>query len=128
MSEIVEQQRSMLAALNASRPQLRRDECGDWRINGSSGYIYADGSEFLLGVQCQSPRAWTFAKRQLAFCRVTQDGDDEGCLHLDHLPDIAEAQTIRTVLGIRKRRDMTPESLAKLASVRRPFGRQDRVN
>ena len=39
----------------------------------------------------------------LAFCRVTQDGDDEGCLHLDRLPTAAEAELIREAVGIRKR-------------------------
>jgi hypothetical protein len=34
-------------------------------------------------------------KKRLAFCRLTQDGDDEGCFHLDRLPTKNEAETIR---------------------------------
>ena len=34
---------------------------------------------------------------------VTQDGDDEGCLRLFHLPSPPEAVVIRDVMGLRKR-------------------------
>jgi hypothetical protein len=44
---------------------------------------------------------------------LTQDGDDEGCLRLDHLPTPAEAEAIRDSLGIRKRRTVSPEASAK---------------
>jgi hypothetical protein len=113
MVEIIEHQRSMLAALNASKSQLRRDGCGDWRITGTQGYVYADGAGFLLGVTRQSIRGWNAAKKLLPFCRLTQDGDDEGCLHLDRLPDTEEARTIRAVLGIRKRMEYSPDDLAR---------------
>jgi hypothetical protein len=43
----------------------------------------------------------------LFFCRLTQDGDSEGCLHLDRLPNAAEAIAIREALGIRNWRTMT---------------------
>ena len=59
---------------------------------------------------------------RLTFCKVTQDGDWEGCLHLDRLPTADEAVVIREVLGIRKRRHMTGETLSKLGS---PFRRED---
>ena len=55
-------------------------------------------------------------KKRLAFCRLTQDGDDEGCLHLDRLPTAAEAEAIRDDLGIRKRRHLSDEELARLTS------------
>jgi hypothetical protein len=45
---------------------------------------------------------------------VTQDGDDEGILRLDRLPTADEADTIRDLIGIRKRRHMTAEALSKL--------------
>jgi hypothetical protein len=44
----------------------------------------------------------------------TQDGDSEGCPHLDRLPNAAEATAIREALGIRKRHTMTADSLDKL--------------
>ena len=39
----------------------------------------------------QSPR-WTNVKRRLAFCRLTQDGDDEGCPHFGRLPTLTLSQ------------------------------------
>ena len=82
-----------LAALDASPVGLRRDlhrdegRRGNYGIHGKWGHIYIDGKGFLLCVTAkderdQSPRRWTSIKRRLAFCRITQDGDDEGCLHL----------------------------------------------
>ena len=62
-----------------------------------------------------SSRPWETAKVKLAFCGVTQDGDWEGCLYLDRLPYAHEAEAIREVLGIRKRRLMTAEALSNLA-------------
>jgi hypothetical protein len=52
------------------------------------------------------------AKRRLAFCRVTQDGDWEGCLQLDRLPTAEEARVIMDVLRIRRRRHLSPEAKA----------------
>ena len=62
-------------------------------------------------------------KRRLAFMTVTQDGDDEGCLRLFHLPTPVEAALIRDVMGLRKRRTLTEESRNKLiaAGVNRRF-------
>ena len=102
----------LLRTLDAAATQLRRDECGDPRILGHAGHIYADGSGFLLCVQTRSARAWGFAKKRLACCRVTQDGNDEGCLALDRMPNAAEAGEIRAVPGIRKRPDLSAETLA----------------
>jgi hypothetical protein len=54
-----------------------------------------------------STRRWLVIKGKLSFCRLTQDGDSEGCLHLDRLPNAAEAIAIREALGIRNWRTMT---------------------
>jgi hypothetical protein len=64
----------------------------------------------------ESARRWSAIKDKLAFCQLHQDGDDEGCLHLDHLPSADEAEAIRAVLHIRKRRHLSPEALAKARS------------
>jgi hypothetical protein len=101
---------ALLTALDASPVALRRDlhrregRKGDHGIHGKLGHIYADGAAFLLCVNAkderdQSPRRWTNVKRRLAFCRISQDGDDEGCLRLDQLPTSAEAVLIREALG-----------------------------
>jgi hypothetical protein len=42
---------------------------------------------------------WTWAKRRLAFCELTQDGDAEGVFRLQRLPTASEAEEIRYVLG-----------------------------
>jgi hypothetical protein len=49
---------------------------------------------------------------------VTQEGDDEGVLRLDRLPTPAEAEAIRDVIGIRRRRHLTAEALARLEQMR----------
>jgi hypothetical protein len=119
----------LLAALDASPVALRRDlhrdegHKGDYRVEGKWGHIYNDGEGFLMCVTAkderdQSPRRWTSIKRRLAFCRITQDGDDEGCLHLDGLPTPAQTGLIRQALGIRKRRTLTEKGRAQLDGAR----------
>jgi hypothetical protein len=100
------QQLKLLEALGARESTLRLDECECWRIGGGRGYIYTwgDNQSWVMYCRCRSSKAWAFAKRRLAgFARVTQDGDDEGCLKLDRLPTADEAATIRDLLGIPKR-------------------------
>src|SRR6516162_7563969 len=43
-----------------------------------------------------------------------QDGDDEGCLHLDHVPTPAEADLIGDALKIKRKRHYTPDQLASI--------------
>jgi hypothetical protein len=119
----------LLAALDASTVALRRElhrgeaRKGNYGIHGKWGHIYIDGEGFLLCVTAkderdQSPRRWTSIKRRLAFCRIRQDGDDEGCLHLDQLPTPVQAGLIRQALGIRKRRTLTEDGRAQLDAAR----------
>jgi hypothetical protein len=108
----------LLSALGASETALKRDiwrgygRKGDWGIRGKFGHIYINGDGFLLlfgalerGEQVPSSRPWEQVKRTLSFCKATQDGDWEGCLHLDHLPTEA--------LGIRKRRSVNPSIIGR---------------
>jgi len=55
-----------------------------------------------VAVEIVLPATRTNIKAQLAFARLTQDGDDEGCFYLDRLFTQAEAGPIRDSLGIRK--------------------------
>ena len=109
------QQKALIAALNASDRALRRDECGAWRIAGERGSVHtwADGETWVLYVACRSAMHWTHTKRRLAFCQVTQDGDEEGCLRLHRLSTPGEAAVIRDVLGVRKRVELGPEELER---------------
>ena len=123
--------KALLAALDASETTLRRDlvrgegRAGDWAICGKLGHVYPDGDGYLLCVVAddernRSARRWTNVKARLAdICRVTQDGDDQGCLYLDRLPAPHEAAVIREALGIRKRRTVTDEARRHLEAARR---------
>jgi hypothetical protein len=109
--------KTLFTALGATRRAFRRDSCGEWAIKGKRGRIYADGSGFLIVVTTGDLiRSWTNIKRKLGFCRVTQDGDDEGCLHLDHLPTPKEADLIRHALGIKRKRQLTLDQRATIAA------------
>jgi hypothetical protein len=92
---------TLLAAINGAMNALRRDACGDWTITGSR----ASGSA----------KAWTYAKRALAsLCPViTQDGDREGILILDQMPDADQAATLRDYIGLRQTRDMPSGQIQK---------------
>lgn len=94
---------------------LRRDECGDWRINGATGhlYAYAEG-RYQFFVFTESVRAWNSAKKKLSFARLCNDGDEEGGFFLDRHPTDEEAKTIRYYLGLKKRREYSPETLERL--------------
>jgi hypothetical protein len=107
----------LLDALNASPTALRLDGCGDWAIVGKFGQIVSDGQGFLLCITTgESARRWFNVKQRLSFCRVTQDGDDEGCLCLGHLPAMIEAGAIREALGIRKRRQVSAAAMVQAIS------------
>src|SRR5262245_14728355 len=110
------QQKALLAALGAWYRALRRDECGAWCISGMYGRIHASGNAktwvFWLG--CRSPLHWTYTKRRLTSCSVTQDAEEEGCLRLHALPTPDQADVIRDVLGIRKRTEISAETLERL--------------
>jgi hypothetical protein len=117
----------LAAALGSRAIALRRDGCGDWRIEGSRGWIYVvSGTLHQPGrvgfqVYCApgSTRAWSSAKKMMAFAEVTQDGDDEGLLFLDRLPAAEEAVTLRGKLGITKRREVTEAERRRLAEIGR---------
>jgi hypothetical protein len=115
----------LTVALDASERQLRRDECGDWQIGGRWGHIYAMGDAFHLVVfvdECdvdaehRSATRWTYAKRRLSFATVDQDGDDEGILRLTRLPTPEEGEEMRSILGIRRRRHLSPEEAAQMVA------------
>jgi hypothetical protein len=109
---------ALASALDASPRALRQDACGDWQISGKQGHIYADRDGWLIVVTTdESPRRWTNVKQRLSpFCRITQDGDDDGCLHLDHLPKPRAASVIREAIGIKRKRQLSAEAKASLAN------------
>jgi hypothetical protein len=119
-----EQFAELLAALNAWPSALRRNGDGLWILRGHPCYAstWGDGKNWQLVVMPEqeiSIRQWTAHKKRLAFAELTQDGDQEGCFRLHRLPTAAEAETIRDIIGIRKRVDYTPEELARRQEVGR---------
>jgi hypothetical protein len=123
-----------LAAVDASPIALERPNCrgwiGDHQITGKHGHVLADHPGYLLYVTGTVQR-WKKAKRLLPGT-VTQDGDDEGIVRLDRLPTPAEAESIRDLIGIRKRRVVAESVRANLAAGRallnRHFTSQDSFN
>jgi hypothetical protein len=105
---------ALLTALVAAPRSLRRDEYGAWRITGNSGHIYSwgDGESFALYIASGSAIKWTYDKKRLSFCQVTQNGDDEGVVRLHGLPSPEQAAAIRSILSIPKRVAYSPEVLA----------------
>jgi hypothetical protein len=105
---------------------LRRNECGDWRIVGKFGDTSAvpgiprRGMEKIKGFQIYfrsarefeeptSSQACTWAKKALSFCRISQDGDEEGMLFLNRPPTQIKAEVIRDKLVIPKKREVNQE-------------------
>ena len=80
----------------------------------ASIHTWGDGKTWSLYAACYSARHWTATKARLAFCAVTQDGDDEGVLRLHQLPTADQAAVIREVLGIRKRQTVSEATLERL--------------
>ena len=107
-------------ALGCRNAALRRDECGDWRINGRRGHIYAVPGTidrpktpgFQVFVIGWTTRGWNLAKEAFRpFADLTIDGDDEGALFLDRLPTTEEAEIIRHWCRLAKRQTYTEEQL-----------------
>ena len=119
-------------SLSSRDTALRRDECGEWRIDGRGGHVYAvpgtlddpDRPGFMIHVLSEklergmvdrwTPQGWTYAKRGLSFATLIQDGDLEGVFFLDRLPSRDEAERIRHYCRISKKRELSEEELARL--------------
>lgn len=104
-------------ALDVSARSVRNDPCGDPRITGRDGHVYADGADFLI--VCHPGRTatrWHNIQRNLSFCHVTQDGDDEGCLQLDRLPNEREAEEIRAAIHVRRKVHLSADETAVRAA------------
>jgi hypothetical protein len=118
----------LVEALGCRDACLRRDECSDWRINGKQGYIYAVLEGFqLIFFSRNGVTEWDGAgphiedyiraKRNLVFCRLTQDGTGEGIFLLDRLPTTEEAEVIRDILVIAKKREVSAAELERLRTM-----------
>jgi hypothetical protein len=113
-----EQQKALHSALGVWDRALQWDACNAWVIVGKRGSIHSWGNSksWALYVSCNSGQHWTWAKKKLAFCTLTQDADNEGVLRLDQLPTPDQAEAIRDALGIQKRREVSTGVLERLRS------------
>ncbi len=110
--------KGLLTALDASETALRHDDCDDWAVFGRYGRNYADGVNepngtwhFAMYPGGKTSQRWTTAKERLSFAQLKADAWAEGNMRLDHMPTSEEAEVIREVLGIRRRRHLSPEQL-----------------
>lgn len=101
-------------AIGARRNCLRRDECGDWRISGRKGHVYAAPEGFQIFVMGWTAKGWNAAKRDLSFCRLCNDGEDEGAFILNRLPTKSEGEKLRHRLDLPKRREISEDQMADL--------------
>jgi hypothetical protein len=120
-------------ALGSRRSALIRDECGDWRIGGNRGHIYA-----VPGPLCQPhtsgfqnyfgragvEKGWLNTKREMDFAKVMQDGDVDGCMFMGRLPTKGEAEVIRSRLDILKKREVGEQELERLRTQMARFNAQ----
>lgn len=116
-------------ALGCRDNALRRDECGDWRIEGRFGHIYAIPEGFQMcfrgAREFEEPppgsQKWANAKKAMPFTSVAQDGDGEGTLVMDRLPAAAPAKIIRDRFGVSRKREISDAERERLRTIGRPF-------
>lgn len=101
--------KKLAKALGISEGRIKLDECGDWNIFGTRGKISTETDFWYLYTSSDTPRKWTYTKKQLGFMEVHQDGDDEGILKLARMPFADEAREVRKVIGLRPTTLLTEE-------------------
>jgi hypothetical protein len=95
----------MLIELSGSSPRaLTQDGYGKPMMVGTRGHVYADRKGFVIYVfAANEGRRWSRAKRDLVFCTVPQDYEEEGVFRLDRMPTKAEAVLIRETIEARRK-------------------------
>ena len=91
-----------------------KDECGDWNLFGKKGKVYHD---HIYWYACVGNYR-SILKKELSFMTLWQ-GDT--VFRSDKLPSIKEAALIRRILGLGKKRILSPEQKAKLAEGSKKF-------
>ena len=111
----------LVEALGCRDAYLRRDACGDWFIEGDDGHIWAvpgsidrpQSEGFQIFIGCDTVRQWSAVKTAVKpFTDMTNDGDEEGMLFLDHLPTPDEADILRRYCGLHKKREDSEATIA----------------
>ena len=116
---------TLQSALGTAPRTLRCDDCGDPRIEGKHGHVYAvcgplgatpPRPSYQMFVMDWAARGWKLGKDALPGV-VCNDGEDEGAVFLDRLPTPAEASAIRKWLGLPKRVEYSEAELDRRRQV-----------
>ncbi len=99
----------------SGRSVIQKDIYGDYIIKSEYGFLYSDGRYLYISIvetveNKFKTRQWTWVKKELPFMEFWQDGDIEGVLRLERMPNSEEAEKIRNVMNLRKRSSYTPTS------------------
>ncbi len=104
------------------RLKLMRDDCGDAVIRGKLGHLYEYNSTELglcfMPADDPRTRLWNNTNKACLAAGMTlrQNGDAEGCLSFDPASKEQAKLAIKAVVA-RPKRQLSPEQLARLASV-----------
>lgn len=92
-------------ALSVSKDRVKKysDQHGCPIMEGRLGHIYTDGTHWYVYPLAKSKRGWTGIKAKLRFMELYRDGGMEGEFRLARLPSEYESETIRELLGLKKR-------------------------
>lgn len=93
---------SLSKALNISKTHIRKDDLNYWVILGKEVWIDTDGELWYLHIHSSSVRKWTFCKKALEWMDLAVDGEDEGVLKAERMPDEKESRVIRKLLQLRQ--------------------------
>jgi hypothetical protein len=92
---------NLSTALNISKTHIHKDELNYWTIIGKEAWIDTDGESWYLHLS-GSVRQWNNWKKALSFMELKIDGDEEGVLCLQRMPDEIESRKIRKLLRLRQ--------------------------
>lgn len=97
------------ALRTSNKPQ--RDECDDWNIFGKHGKIYIDNTYWYVMAEGQT----SVLKTKLSCFMTLWQGDF--IYRSNKFPDSERAEIIREVVGLNKKRVLSPEQRERLAKV-----------
>ena len=105
-----------LAALMKVR--IRRPDPGNAMagalIAGRRGDICKDGDGYSVALMFRHGKTLNSALAKLSFATVRQLGDTEAVVHIPALPTREQAETLRTLLRVKKIREYDAETLDRL--------------
>lgn len=98
-------------ALNISKTHIRKDDLNYWTISGKMAWIDTDGEYWYIHIGSDTERQWSWVKKSLSWLELRIDGDYEGVLRSNVMPDEIQARIIRKLLRLRT--SYTPSNFTK---------------